>query len=333
MPKLYPLLIEPKFVERIWGTRDLRPIYDLQPDKPIGEAWLTGDECRVVNGEFAGRTLGELCKQFGAELVGESAPVKDRFPLLIKFLFPREKLSVQVHPDDEMARRMGQPCGKTECWYVLSAEPGAKVSVGLKPGVTKEQFAAAIKEQKAEEMLNWMDVHPGELIYVEAGTVHAIGPGSILVETQQNSDTTFRLYDYGRPRELHLEQGLAAIKNQVSSGKIAPQRLHEIIDLLAVFPCFLVDRRQLNPPAVYWREHNREQARVMTAVVCLKGEGVLTAPNSEEIQFEPGYTIVVPPTVEEFTVSSDAAQFLTMRVPDAASFEHDASPMSVALSY
>src|SRR5262249_10820792 len=156
------------------------------------------------NGPLAGKTLGELCKQFGADLVGESAVANDRFPLLIKFLFPREKLSIQVHPDDEMAQRLGLPCGKTECWYVLHAEPGAQVGVGLKPGATKAQFAEAIKHGHAEKLLNWIDVAAGDLIYVEAGTVHAIGPGSILVETQQNSDTTFRLYDYGRPRELHL---------------------------------------------------------------------------------------------------------------------------------
>src|SRR5438270_2104243 len=166
MPELYPLLMQPQFHKRVWGARSLEPIYRQTFDEPVGEAWLTGDECRVANGPLAGQTLGELCRRFGADLVGESAPAKDRFPLLIKFLFPREKLSVQVHPDDEMARSMGQPCGKTECWYVLSAEPGAQVGVGLKPGVTKDQFAQSVNDGTAEQLLNWMDVHAGELIYV-----------------------------------------------------------------------------------------------------------------------------------------------------------------------
>src|SRR5437762_10122829 len=115
---------------------------------------------------------------------------------------------------------MGQPCGKTECWYVLAAERGAQVGVGLKPGTTKGEVARAVTEVRLEKLLNWIDVHAGDLIYVEAGTVHAIGPGSILVETQQNSDTTFRLYDYGRPRELHLEQGLEAMKEDACTGKV-----------------------------------------------------------------------------------------------------------------
>src|SRR5690348_15396125 len=221
MSDLYPLLLKPEFHPRVWGARDLSPIY-LEPPgpEPIGEAWLTADSCKVANGPLAGSTLGELCRRYGRDLVGERARETNRFPLLIKFLFPREKLSVQVHPDDEGARALGQPCGKTECWYVVSADPGAKVGVGLKPGVTKQQFEQAIHEVRAEQLLNWIDVHPGELIYVDAGTVHAIGPGSILVETQQNSDTTFRLYDYGRPRELHVRQGLKAMKEQTQAGKV-----------------------------------------------------------------------------------------------------------------
>jgi len=111
---LYPIRLTPEFKERIWGTRDLSPIYGEVPGtEPVGEAWLTGDECKVANGPLAGTTLGDLTRRFGRDLVGQSAPQADRFPLLLKFLFPREKLSVQVHPDDEGAKRVGEPCGKT----------------------------------------------------------------------------------------------------------------------------------------------------------------------------------------------------------------------------
>ncbi len=223
MSELYPLLLKPQFVERIWGTRDLSPLFGPAPgEAPIGEVWLTGDENQVANGALAGMSLAELCRRYGRELVGESAPQANRFPLLVKFIFPRDKLSVQVHPDDETARRAGLPNGKTECWYVLQAEPGAKVGLGLKPGTTREQFAQAIREVRAEALLNWMEVRAGEMIYVDAGTVHAIGPGVVLLETQQNSDTTYRLYDYGRPRELHVEQGLAALKERTRAGKVEP---------------------------------------------------------------------------------------------------------------
>src|SRR4051812_40673178 len=157
MPNLYPLLLQPQFVERVWGARDLAPIYDHRRNAeqlPVGEVWLTGDDCRVANGALAGATISELARRLGKELVGEAAPQADRFPLLIKLLFPREKLSVQVHPDDDQARRIGQPCGKTECWYVLAAESAAQIGLGLKSGNTREALRAAIEQKRAEELLN-----------------------------------------------------------------------------------------------------------------------------------------------------------------------------------
>src|SRR5271165_4678522 len=221
MPELYPFLTIPIFDERPWGVRDLRPIYTRVIEDPIGESWLTWEDNRVANGPLAGQSLGDLSKEYRRDLVGTLACYENRFPLLVKFLFPGDKLSVQVHPDDETARAIGQPCGKTECWYVLRAEPGAQVALGLKPGVTLEEFRRAIEQTRAEELLNWVDVFAEDMIYVSAGTVHTIGGGMVLVETQQTSDITYRLYDYGRPRELHLEQGLAAIKLQTNAGKVA----------------------------------------------------------------------------------------------------------------
>src|SRR5258708_16899194 len=209
MLDLYPLLLRPQFHERVWGSRDLAPIYSQQiTGNPVGEAWLTGDECKVANGPLAGRTLADLTRELGPQLLDEAAPSASRFPLLIKFLFPRDKLSVQVHPDDADAALIGQPCGKTEGWYGLHAEPGSRIGLGLKPGTTKAEVDRAIRETRMEQLLNWIEARQGDMFYVDAGTIHAIGPGSVIVETQQNSDTTYRLYDYGRPRELHIEDGL-----------------------------------------------------------------------------------------------------------------------------
>jgi mannose-6-phosphate isomerase len=128
---------------------------------------------------------------------------------------------VQVHPDDAMAQKYGHPRGKTECWYVLEAEPGAQVACGLKPGVTLDQVKAGIEAGTLEQSLNLLDVARGEMIFVDAGTVHAIWPGSILLETQQNCDLTYRMYDYGRGRELHIEKSLEAIRLQTRAGKVA----------------------------------------------------------------------------------------------------------------
>jgi mannose-6-phosphate isomerase len=305
MPELYPLLMRPQFHERVWGARSLAPIYpDLATSAPIGEAWLTGDDCKVANGPLAGRTLAELSHEFGQELTGEAASNPSRFPLLIKFLFPRDKLSVQVHPDDDGARDLGEPCGKTECWYVLDAEPGAQIGLGLKPGTSKKEVERAIHEVRMEQLLNWIDVRRGDMIYVDAGTVHAIGPGSIIVETQQNSDTTFRLYDYGRPRELHIERGLRATKEQTRAGKVPLGR--SVSDRgktqrnLLSSPCFVVDNFALKQPWQFQRPRHGRQS--VWCLVATGGCGVVEHEGSAPLTFATGEAVVVPASVERFTL-------------------------------
>ena len=157
MSRLYPLLLLPEFHERVWGTNDLSTFYPAHKmgKSPIGEVWLTGEGCRVANGALQGRTLGELANDFGEQLNGTLAR-EHRFPLLVKIIFPKDKLSVQVHPDDEGAKRVGLPCGKTECWYVLSATPGAKVGLGLKPGTRRTEVEASIRTNEMEQLLNWI---------------------------------------------------------------------------------------------------------------------------------------------------------------------------------
>src|ERR1700727_1629099 len=221
MGNLYPLLMLPAFDPRPWGTQDLSPVYPHRRfEEKIGEAWLTGDDCKVANGPFTGQSLAQVSEKYQRELVGDAARDARRFPLLLKSFFPHEKLSVQFHPDDAQALRVNQPWGKTECWYVAHAKPGARIGLGLKTGATVAQLEQAIQENRAEELLNWLNVYTGDMIYVAGGTVHTLGPGSVIVETQQQSDTTYRLYDYGRPRELHLKEGLAAVKTNVACGKV-----------------------------------------------------------------------------------------------------------------
>ena len=230
--ELAPFRLEPRFVARVWGTRDLRPWYDFATDgDPVGEVWLTGDECRVATGPNAGKTLAELFSEAPEKLLGKEAS-STASPLLIKVIFAREKLSVQVHPDDRMAQKYGQPRGKTECWYALAAEPGAEVAVGLKPGVTLDMIEDGIRTGTLEESLNVLDVKTGDMIFVDAGTVHAIWPGSVILETQQNCDITYRMYDYGRPRELHIEKSIEATKLKTRGGKVQARVLGERTVLL-----------------------------------------------------------------------------------------------------
>jgi mannose-6-phosphate isomerase len=324
MPELYPLLLQPQFHERIWGARDLAPFYTHQMNgNPVGEAWLTGDQCAVANGPFAGRTIAELSREFGTQLLGDAQKDGDakkdaRFPLLIKFLFPRDKLSVQVHPDDGEAARVGQPCGKTECWYVLQADPGAQIGLGLKPGTTKAEVERAIREGRMEHLLNWIDIHQGDMFYVDAGTVHAIGGGAVIVETQQNSDTTYRLYDYGRPRELHIEDGLRATKERTNAGKVVaghPQiEKGKIQTNLVTSPCFIVDQFKLTSAWEFRRP--RHAKRSVWCLVALRGCGVIESEGSSPVTFTGGQSIVVPASVEKFMLKPQwDLEFLCASLP------------------
>src|SRR5438067_10704914 len=272
MADLYPLLMTPLFDPRPWGRFDLSPIYSRRFDEKIGESWLTGDNGRVQNGPLAGKSLAELSARFGRELVGEAPKDGGRFPLLMKFLFPQEKLSVQVHPDDAAAREIGQPCGKTECWYVAHADSDAEIGLGLKRGVTRADFERSIHENRAEELLNWIKVSAGDMIYVAAGTVHTLGPGSIIVETQQQSDTTFRLYDYGRPRELHLEHGMRVIKERAPSGKVRPQPFTKLdgngnqLRQLVASEYFAVQAFELSSAQAFAAPQGKSSAQILVAI-------------------------------------------------------------------
>ena len=322
MGNLYPLLMLPGFDPRPWGTRDLAPIYpNHQFAEKIGEAWLTGDDCKVANAPLAGKTLSQLSEQFERALVGDAARDARRFPLLAKFLFPHEKLSVQVHPDDEQARRVGQPWGKTECWYVAHAKPGAQIALGLKPGVTASQLEKAIAENRAEDLLNWLNVDAGDMIYVAGGTVHTLGPGSVIVEIQQQSDTTYRLYDYGRGRELHLKDGMAAVKEKVASGKVerpasGPGRgIKNCHELLVAAPYFVVDRFEAKEAFELSTldDSGKSSAHILVAT---EGCGVIEVTGAEPVTFAKGDAVVIPAALESFRVRPQwTLEFLRAYVP------------------
>ena len=230
-----PFRIEPVFSERLWGSRSLAPLFpemhDLQP--LIGEAWLTGVDCRIASGPFTGQTLGQAWKEMtigwrGAKFEGEAD-----FPLLLKFIFPADKLSIQVHPDDAYAAAHEAAAGgrgKTEMWYVVSAEPGARLLAGLKPGATKEKFLSALADHSLEDLFQSHEAHAGDTFFIPAGMPHTIGPGMVICEVQEYSDLTYRIYDYdrrdahGKPRELHIEKALDVLNfNSSAGGKIPPR--------------------------------------------------------------------------------------------------------------
>jgi mannose-6-phosphate isomerase len=219
---LYPLTFEPIFKERVWGGRNLQRLYQkaLPPELIIGESWeisdRPGDVSVIANGRFAGKNLHWLMENHHAELLGEVSPVKERFPLLVKILDAQEKLSLQVHPPPGKAAELGgEP--KTELWFIAQAEPGAELYVGLKPGVTRFEFERKLRDGSVAECFHRLNVRSGDAMFLPSGRVHALGSGLVIFEIQQNSDTTYRVFDWnrvgldGKPRDLHIPQSLASI--------------------------------------------------------------------------------------------------------------------------
>ena len=302
-----PFRIAPAFSERVWGYQDLRPWYDLTVESgvPIGEAWLTGDQCLVANGVHAGKTLAALFADNSENLLGKSAPSSGS-PLLIKVIFAREKLSVQVHPDDRMAQKYGEPRGKTECWYALQAQPGAQVACGLKPGVTIEDIKAEIQAGELEGSLNLLDVAPGDMIFVDAGTVHAIWPGSILLETQQNCDLTYRMFDYGRGRELHIAKSLEATHLESRAGKIQPVALADRTILIDgdYFRMERISTKEPRQSASLPGEGERRPGLAYLFVA--KGEARIAAEGLEPLVLPKGGIAAVPAGSPAFTVEDPA---------------------------
>lgn len=240
MAHLYPMLFEPVLKSYLWGGRNLALLgRALPPEGVMAESWeIAGHEdgtTMVVNGPYAGRLLTEVHRELGLALIGQRnawAQARGKFPLLVKLLDAAQPLSVQVHPDDDYAlAHEGNELGKTEMWVVLRAEPGAELILGLAAGTTPEALRAAVVEGRLESLLHRVVVRPGDHVCVPAGTLHAIMGGLLMVEIQQNSNTTYRVYDWnrvdatGRPRPLHLDKALDVINFGLVTPSICPPRL------------------------------------------------------------------------------------------------------------
>ncbi|MGD0940105.1 MAG: type I phosphomannose isomerase catalytic subunit [Terracidiphilus sp.] len=294
---------------------DLHPWYNLvaESGEPVGEAWLTGDECKVASGIHAGKTLAALFAANPEALLGRSTP-RSGSPLLIKVIFAREKLSVQVHPDDRMAQKYGDPRGKTECWYALEAEPDAQVACGLKPGVTLDEVKAGIETGTLEDSLNLINVQSGDMIFVDAGTVHAIWPGSILLETQQNCDLTYRMYDYGRGRELHIARSLEATRLKTRAGKV-PARALSDRTILMDGDYFRVERIPVADSIASGSLRAEDESVPRLAYLFVaRGSARITGDGIETVELPMGGVVAIPAASPEFTVEE-------MSVPDSSNLE------------
>ena len=220
----YPFKFNPVYKDYLWGGRNLEKIGKTLPAGKIAESWEIASHpdgmSIIANGEFEGMSLFEVVRKYGKEIIGTALPKDEalKFPLLVKLIDANDKLSVQVHPDDRYARiHENGEWGKSEAWYIISATPGAKLIYDVLPGINKDSFTQAVKERKVESCLKQIEVEPGDVINIPAGLIHAIGEGIVLAEIQQNSNATYRLYDYdridknGNKRPLHIEKAIDVI--------------------------------------------------------------------------------------------------------------------------
>jgi mannose-6-phosphate isomerase len=317
-------------VPRIWGARDLSPLFPehSHESEPIGEAWLTGEACSFAAGEFMGRTLGEVWPSLPEEWTGTALHGLPRIPLLVKFIFPEEKLSVQVHPDDAYAEQNESAAGgvgKTEMWYVVSAREGAAVRVGLHPNVTRESFQRAIVDGTAENCLGSAAVHAGDAIFVPPGTAHTICPGVVLCEIQQHSDITYRVFDFnrvgadGKPRALHIRQALDVMTfGEQSGGLCDPVHITRgavTETLYAACRYFATERWEF-----------RERIAAVTApehfdlLIFLEGAGRIEFADGAE-SFAPAQVWLLPAALGAYQLAPDSATtLLRAYVPDLNGF-------------
>ena len=238
MNELYPMKFKPRFKDKIWGGNRMRTILgmDFSPLPNCGEAWVlsgvAGSGTTVVNGFLKGNELNELVEVYMEDLVGETAFDRygNEFPLLVKFIDSNDSLSIQVHPDDAMAARLGIGNGKTEMWYILQADPGSEVISGFNRKMDVKTYSEYLEKNKLTEILNSEKAGKGDVFFIPAGRIHALGPGILLAEIQQTSDTTYRIYDWdrvddqGKPRELHLDLALEAIDFSVPDSYRSPYK-------------------------------------------------------------------------------------------------------------
>jgi mannose-6-phosphate isomerase len=304
-PPTGPIRLLPSFRERVWGRTNLSPYFpDQRPAQPVGEAWYTAED----NVTDLGPTLGDLLARHPSILGAGQDPQRSHVcPLLVKLLFTSSRLSVQVHPDDEYAAERYQCLGKTEAWHVLDAEPPGEVAVGFRQTITAERLQSSALSGEIEELLEWRKVHPGDTIFVPAGTVHAIGAGLTICEIQQNSDITYRLYDYGRPRELHLEDGRRVAKLGPATDAAAPVTLAPGRTQLAECQYFRIEHLNVTKPL-----RISASSPHYLLLMCVQGHGQIAGH-----QANPGQLWLAPAGGKEFAVEGSGSEWiLTYRAPE-----------------
>ena len=307
--KFYPLTFEPIYKERIWGGTKLKDFLNKSfEDNRIGESWelstVANDVSVVSNGKFAGLNLNELIEKYPTEILGTKSVEKFglEFPLLFKFLDAKEDLSIQVHPNDELAKLRHNSFGKTEMWFVMQADENSRLVVGFKNKTNKNDYLKHLEDKTLVAILNEMSVKKGDTFFLETGTVHAIGAGILIAEIQQTSDITYRLYDWdrkdanGKGRELHNDLAVDAINYEETNTKVQyKKKTNESVTLV---DCPFFTTNILEVSGNYnWKKKKDS----FTVFMCTEGSFVLVTSNSNS-EFKKGDTVLIPAILEEFQI-------------------------------
>jgi mannose-6-phosphate isomerase len=322
---LYPLTFQPIFQERIWGGRNLETLYGkaLPPGKVIGESWEISDRADansvVANGPLAGRTLDSLMETDRAAMLGRSRAADGRFPLLIKLLDAQDNLSLQVHPPQHLAAELGG-CAKTEMWYVSAAEPGALLYAGLRRGVTRDEFSDKTRKGTVAECFHQLPVGEGDSLFLPSGRVHALGKGLVIFEIQQNSDTTYRVFDWnrvdasGKSRQLHVEESLKCIDFEDFEPTLTNRAFHDAskgvrTQALARHALFAVDVLELDANASFHEKIT--EPRVIGVV-----SGIIEIPHATNpVTLSAGGFALVPAALGEVVLNSKSAAKVIVAAP------------------
>lgn len=318
---MYPLKFENLYYDKVWGGRDLDKFRPNLPDGKIGESWDIACHKNgmsiVSNGEYKGKRLDELIKEKGSLLIGTKIS-KDWFPLLIKLLNPNSKLSVQVHPNDDYAKIMEGEMGKTEVWYIVDAQDGAEMIVGLKKGVTKEQLEIAVQDGTVEKYMNNIPVKKGETYLIKSGLIHTV-TNVVVAEIQQNSDTTYRFYDYNRGRELHIKKALDVI-NYNLEGKKSQEIKIEKDGYDKTYLCLGKDF-SLELYDIKSSCSEKSDPERFYAFTCVEGSGEILYNNGSE-KINMGDSLLIPASLGEYTIKGNM-KILKSYVPDVNKTESE----------
>ena len=300
---MYPIKFENLYYKKIWGGRDLENFRKNLPEGDIGESWDIACHDNgmsiVANGEFKGKTFKELISEYGEKFVGKTLANKE-FPLLVKLINSKDRLSVQVHPNDEYAKRVENSLGKTEAWYVIDAKPNASLIVGTK-NCDRSTFEKAIRENNTESYLNKIDNKKGDCFLIKSGLVHAICEGAIIAEIQQSSDITYRIYDYGRPRELHIEKSLDVIDFNLNAINESKNRLDKFEGyekgVLCTSEYFTIEKYIINKSVTESSDINK-----FFIFTCVDGEGYIKCKGKEDVYIKKGDSIFIPASLGEYII-------------------------------